>query len=175
MYFPQSLELFVVAVSQVVLILAYVLQIKVLTNLVSPETFGLFAIVNSVISLIQLVFFSPYGMAIVKYWDSKGNSNENIIHTINKSAKKPFFTFLLFSPVLYVVTSAFNIEFGIVLSTGLASGALTGYCFILRGVFTSKRNRILVAILNLTRPIVFLSFIVTFSMFAKIELSVLFC
>jgi O-antigen/teichoic acid export membrane protein len=170
LYFPHSLELFIVAISQVFLVLAYFLQLKVLTNLVSPDIFGLFAIVNSIISLIQSSFFLPYGMAVIKYWDSLEISNENLVFTVNKSVKKPFLTCVLLSLFIFTTSKFFDIEFGLILSTGLITGALSGYCYILRGVFTSKRKRILVAFLNLARPVVFLLFITTLSRFFQFEL-----
>ncbi|HSO66326.1 MAG TPA: lipopolysaccharide biosynthesis protein [Desulfatirhabdiaceae bacterium] len=61
-------ELFWIFFGQVGMGLGWFLGIKLMTRMISPEEFGRFSLGNTWMNLMLVVFFSPIGQGLMRYW-----------------------------------------------------------------------------------------------------------
>ncbi|MCX5716345.1 MAG: hypothetical protein NTV07_05780, partial [Candidatus Omnitrophica bacterium] len=145
-------EAFWVFVTQVGIVVAGLIGVKMLTNLLGPSEYGRLSIANTMIALIGTSFFVPFSQGLLRFWSiAKERENLNVFYSAErKISHLLFFGALTVAVVLFLIaqyTSSLNGSLLVILA--LLTGTISGLISLKTGIFTANRRRAAVALLSI--------------------------
>ncbi|RLA97406.1 MAG: hypothetical protein DRG83_15910 [Deltaproteobacteria bacterium] len=150
-------EAFWVFVGQAGTAIGGLIGVKLLTHVLAPAEYGKLALANTIVALIGINLFGPFGQGLSRFWSiSKDRGNLDVFYVIsNRFAKYISLSALLISGVAVIVTMYILHKFhwAILVAISLVIGIITGFLSLRIGIFTAARQRRRVAILNISNTL----------------------
>lgn len=127
------------------------INVKILTHLLSPNEFGRLSIANTVIVLVGMIVFGPLGQGLMRFWSISEERNEIITyHTVSKRYINLLVNFFIVVSLLSGVGLSISDldEWSWVIAFALIAGTFSGWAGIRLSILMASRNRKNVALIN---------------------------
>jgi len=141
--------------------IAGLVGIKLLTHVLDPSEFGRLALANTIMALIGINFFGPFGQGLMRYWAiSKDRGGLDAFCAVaNRLAKHITLVTLSITVICFFILSLLrNLDWAILVTLSLLIGVSAGFLSLRTSIFTAARQRQRTAILNISnaflRPLV---------------------
>ncbi|MCZ7383414.1 MAG: oligosaccharide flippase family protein [Candidatus Methanoperedens sp.] len=150
-----------VFVGQVGTGIAGLLGIKLLTHVLDPSEFGKLALANTIVALIGLNFFGPFGQGFTRFWSiSKDRGNLDVFYAVTNRLTI-FVCLISFSTsiiLVFIFSMIKDLDWTILIALSLVIGIITGLFSLRIGIFTVARQRKPAAIFDISnsflRPLI---------------------